>query len=382
MSFFSSSLVVFALLINFLNSGFLLKVKHRHKLLATIVLWSVSIGLFILARYLRLFVLTLLASLIAGAGTSLGEVTILGFMKCLPPLIISGFSTGTGLGGFLGATLYFGLKSFDVSINATLLSILPFYPIYALSFCMVLRMQTSRQTNDHEKESYLEKTHSQISFLITNEPQEELSDEKNLLEKKSTKDAQTKLEEHESQMNIRLTWNNFKIVQSKAGGLFAAYSFMYFLIFISITSVSSKIQSKYKDQYSAKSTPQTVVLLFEILQVAYQMGHFLTGASLDFFQIKRVWSIIASLLVFTVVFLIQVFLPECPPIWVPIATIFIVGAIGGLGYVNIYHQILSHPAVSKQERELALNINVMMSNLCIILSSIVGYFCSLAWNTS
>lgn len=146
MSFFSSALVLFGFMMSFFNSGFLLKVKHRHKLFATIILWTVSIGLFILARYLHIFGLTLLASLLVGIGTNLGDVTVLGFMKCLPPLIISGYSFGTGLGGVIGAALYFIFKSFNVLINATLLSMFAFYPIYTLSFYLVLRMQLNRQT--------------------------------------------------------------------------------------------------------------------------------------------------------------------------------------------------------------------------------------------
>ena len=207
-----------------------------------------------------------------------------------------------------------------------------------------------------------------------------LHEEKRLLNTESPEDAQDRLEENESKINRGLTWANFKIVHSKAGGLFAAFSMIYFLAYLSITALASVIQSKYQKNYSDQNTPEVIVLLFEILQVAYQVGLFFTRSSLDLFQIKRVWWVFACLVVFTLAFASQIFLSECLPVWVPILNISMIGAVGGLGYVNIYHQILCHPTVSKKERELALNINAMVADLGIILSSIVGYFCSLAWN--
>lgn len=361
MSFFSSALVIFGFAINLCNGSFLIKIKHRNKMLVTILFLVMSVGLFVLARCVRVFALTIVATLLMGAGINLGDVTVLGFMKCFPPFAISGYSSGTGLGGILGGSLYLILKLMNFSITATLVSMLAFFPVYGMSFYFVVRLQLKIQSD---------------SALINSK----LEDEENVDDFESTssvllpnQNSQEVLQEKEAKINKKLTWSTFKQVNSKAGGLFAAFALMYFFAYLCITSFASILQSKYESQFETSKTPKAITMLFEILLLTYYVGRCCTRSSLGLVQIKRVWLIILWLTVFSGIFMIQIFTKKPPFILIPICNVFFVGAIGGLSYVNIYDQIMRHPRVSKREQELALSINAMLMNVGIISSSFVGY---------
>ena len=63
------------------------------------------------------FGLSLVATLMIGSLTSLGDCTIIGFMKSVPPENIVGWSSGTGIAGIFGTGFYLFFKSFKVPFN-------------------------------------------------------------------------------------------------------------------------------------------------------------------------------------------------------------------------------------------------------------------------
>lgn len=379
MTFYSSALVIFALILCFLNSGILLTIRHKYKIWATIAIWVTSVVLFILAEKYRIFMLSMVASILVGLATNLGQLTTIGFMKCFPPIIVSGLSSGTGMGGVLGSVIYVVFKHYDISITNTLLSMLLFYPLYAFSFYLVTRLQLKRQamsssSNLNETANNSRADLIEMSQEIAEQPEPESPD------KLDEKDAQALLEEQESQINERLSWKSFLFIYSKVGNLLLAFFFIYFLNYLSITSFSSLIRSKYKNMYSKEEMPTMVYLLFEMLQMMFCVGYFVGKSSLDFFPIQRIWAISVWMILVTITFCGQIFIEATLPVWIPITNMFFVGLIAGFGWVNICHQILEHPDIGKKHRELALNFNMMFSYFGIILSSFLGYFFLFLWN--
>jgi hypothetical protein len=66
------------------------------------------------------------------------------------------------------------------------------------------------------------------------------------------------------------------------------------------------------------------------------------------------------------------------PIWSQYIFVFLVGAIGGLSYVNTYDMVLSDNALNAKHRELGANFTSWSVLVSVLLSS---WFCYLAENT-
>lgn len=370
MSFFSSALVFFGMIIKFCNTRFLIKIKHKYKNWATIIIWVISIGFLLLSKFCKVFALSILASVLVGLGTGMGDITVLGFMKCFPPIIISGYSSGTGMSGIVGASLYLIFKSFNVSFTKTVLSLLAFYPVYGLCFFLVIRMKLEMDALENE---YIEQMPEKNQSLI--------SENEEILSQSSDRilvDHQSELEDKESKMNQILTWEVFWFIFSKIWPLLCSFLLLYFFEYMCLTSISSQLKLKYQDKYGP-TQPWVVKLLFEILQLSYQIGIFTTRSSLDLIKIQRIWVLLVILLLLFTSMFVQTLVNVTPGIWLPIVNIFFVGITGGFGYANICHQVLKSPKIKKSEREISMNVTSMFSDLGIILNSVIGYLFSFIW---
>ena len=95
----------------FINVKMLLKIKHRNKInfasLCLVVCYIVLLLCFFFGNEYKngLFVSSLFASVIIGSQSSLGDLTIYGFLKALPSKAFNGFAAGAGFSGVIGALL-------------------------------------------------------------------------------------------------------------------------------------------------------------------------------------------------------------------------------------------------------------------------------------
>ena len=151
MGIFSSCLVFFSLFIKLFNSRFLLKIRHKYKIWAVLLISTLADILLIVGMKARIFELTIVATLLIGLGIGLGTCTIFGFMKGFPPLVISGFSSGTGFSGIIGASLYLVFKLYNISLTNTVLALFFFYPLYGLAFYMAIRLKDKIDCQIEEK---------------------------------------------------------------------------------------------------------------------------------------------------------------------------------------------------------------------------------------
>jgi hypothetical protein len=114
MPLFQLSEIVFASLVQFLNSWLLINIKHIHRLTFN--------SFYMLAAYLLITVVTiwqfeagfwiaLVAALMHGTSAAFSESTVLGFMKGFPSRLVAPFSTGTGFAGIFGSGILLLLKT-------------------------------------------------------------------------------------------------------------------------------------------------------------------------------------------------------------------------------------------------------------------------------
>ena len=113
MALFTGCLLLSGVLTQMANSRWFLQVNHEFKM------WIITFG-FTLGNLITIggvclnkdnreeghhgwgFIFTLIGSLLLGCSCSLGDCTMLGFMKVFPSMVISGYVSGTGMSGILG----------------------------------------------------------------------------------------------------------------------------------------------------------------------------------------------------------------------------------------------------------------------------------------
>lgn len=131
------------------NSRYLLKYRHVVKIVCVVVAWIFGFGVFFFA-YLLVgkqntlgFVMSLVATLIIGGFTSVGSTTIVGFLKAFEADSISGFSSGTGLAGISGSSLYLLFSSIGLTFNIIVLMLVPAALLYLMIFKIILDMKAN-----------------------------------------------------------------------------------------------------------------------------------------------------------------------------------------------------------------------------------------------
>lgn len=95
----------------FVHSKYLLRITHRAKInFASTSLFACYILLLICFIYGRdapnlFFGLSLVISFVIGTMSSMGDLTLYGFLKALPSKAFNGFAAGAGFSGVIGALL-------------------------------------------------------------------------------------------------------------------------------------------------------------------------------------------------------------------------------------------------------------------------------------
>ena len=115
-----------------------LRTKHIYRIGLATLLMFIAYLLIIIAtgwdEYQFMFWVSLLASVIHGVACSLGESTVLGFLKGFPGGTVGFFSSGTGFAGIWGSGLLIILTACNLDLWAIYLIASPTVIPYFLAF--------------------------------------------------------------------------------------------------------------------------------------------------------------------------------------------------------------------------------------------------------
>ena len=392
MSAFSGCLVLVGLVIRMFNTKFLLRVRHRYKNWMVIASFVVGVGLMMLADNLNIFELTLLGTIFFGIGTSLGDSTNVGFIKGLPPIVAAGHSSGSGLSGVIGSTFYLLLKIFNFSFMDVNIAMLFFYPIYAVVFWRAVCFKKEfdqlimGEGGNHvegeqsEIETPLNKNKNTDSKEVSVDMKEPYMEIINKDENEDDREEEGRrettlenVEERESKVNENLNWTNLKIVLPKCYSLVLAYFMMYLLEYICNSWSTSRIVANYSCQYDA-NPPFYIKYGFELALVFYRIVLFVGRTTLSFFKCPRVWPLIIILGGMTFFYFCQSMMFAFFPIPIMYVSIMMIAFVGGLLYCNIIYMTLRNTHLPRRQKEISLNLVVIMGDVGILFSSLIGIF--------
>jgi MFS family permease len=341
MGLLSGSMVFLSVIGRYFYSKYGLKYKHKNKMWSVIIMWTISIFIMFLAKLISSFVLVLISCLLIGLGTSIGSLVVIGFIKCFPASVFSGFSIGTGVSGLLGAILYLLLKLFNFSFDSILLVMLLFYPFFGLAFYGIVKIKVLITSQDNEK-SILTQTDD---YSITN-----ISRSEGELSNVSEDEITENVEEQEAKINEELSLHNVTYIGQFISSFLLAFYLLYIFEYISITEIGEQISLKYKKSMSSDDylLSKTRNYFFEILQFMYQFGLLLGRSSLDLVKIQKVYLIITLLGLSAGSLFLQIYSNYLLNSFFVNCNFFFVGLFGGLGYANITYWVLEEKKLAKK----------------------------------
>lgn len=143
-SAFQLSLTIFGIAAKLANGRFLLKIKHKTKIIASLVLLTIALlNFYVCYHFIKNpdlgFFLCIVSSLLTGLFTSIASLTCLGYMKALPPWVIGGYAIGSGIAGVGGAGLSVLFGILGVEFGDVCLAMILFNFLYLYSFFAVVR---------------------------------------------------------------------------------------------------------------------------------------------------------------------------------------------------------------------------------------------------
>jgi len=328
-------LILFGTTIKFLNSRFLLKIKHTKRIFLAL---SMSLAAYItIAISTRSqeswgFYTALLGALLMGGANSLGEITNLGFMKGFAPDILLGWSSGTGFAGVFGAGVNLLLRYFHFDDFFIFLVMTPTFFIYWFGF----NWMKNRRVKRAEAESYMQ-----------------------------LENVAEVTEAGEAKMNLTLSWNNFLLIFPKIWWFSFNIGAVYFLEYICTTGFADKATTVV-----ATEAPFIDANSFIVIQLCYQIGVVISRSSLGLIKIKKIW-IMTLLQFFNCIGWGILAYCQCVNLWVLFVFMIWVGLMGGASYCNVLFQVLASEKISKNEKEIGINFISILNDAGVISSSLI-----------
>jgi len=344
MPFFTTSLTLLGICTSFVNSKYLLKIKHLNKIRAMVVLCSISylcVGLSHLIQSKFGFFLSLFGSVIMGISGTLGEQTILGFLKGFAPELIAGWASGTGFAGVFGAGVNFLLRSVQVPGSIIFLAMIPTTFIYLGGFTWL--------------------NNQKVLMIERQEDYHGLSSRENLSEAPQEKESQ------EAQINQTLSIENFKRLWPQIRNIALNLAVVYFLEYTIIIGFADKATHQFRD--SAKPIEK---YSFILLNFCYQVGVVISRSSLPIIKIPKVW-IVSALQLLN--FVIWAWIAYTKELSLPFEFVIMiwVGLMGGASYVNCLYLILESEEIEKKDKEVSINIMSICNNIGVLSATLASF---------
>jgi len=353
MPFFTTSLTFLGIVTSFVNSSFLLKIAHMNKIRAMVSLCAFAylcVGVSNLITSEFGFFLALFGSVVMGISGTLGEQTILGFLKGFAPELISGWGSGTGFAGVFGAGANFLLRYLEVPGYLIFLGMIPTTLIYLGCFTWL----------HNQKVLMIQAQESQESGFAQDGEYQGMPNSRGEL-------ADSDKDKKEAEINQVLSMQLFKRLWPSISFLAANLGLVYFLEYTIITGFADKATDE-----DVKSDDPLRKNAFILLNLCYQIGVVISRSSLPVIKIKKVW--IVTALQFAN-FFVWAWIAYTKAFGLPLEfTIMIwVGLMGGASYVNVLYQVLESNTIEKKDKEVSINIISICNNIGVLGATFASY---------
>lgn len=413
MPMFQLSEILFASLIQFINSWLLIKIKHIHRLtfnafymlsayllITAVTIWQFEAG----------FYIALVAALMHGTSAAFSESTVLGFMKGFPSRLVAPFSTGTGFAGVFGSGILLFLKLWFDRDGYIFAIVSPIILVYLFCIFWLQKQKTQfrfdqaqdalsstnkrslgndtvdpflsplskslssdmKSGNLTERQKALEGDAESDEIVLEYEApeNEELEEEHRLKIGQNTNIQEPPDNENidEAAENEAFSFSAFKRVVRHVGVYLFSLSIIYFFEYTILTCFAD-VYTKRKRVEEGNDIEYLKENSYIILTVCYQFGVLVSRGSLDFFKIKKLWILILLQIFNFVLWFLNVYYFEVTNYAVVFCHIALVGMMGGTLYVNVLYNIVSSRTLDYNDKELAMIMCTIFDDLGILTAS-------------
>ncbi|CAC5391922.1 BTS [Mytilus coruscus] len=336
--------VALSVIVKSVNGFLLLKVSYGIRIVANAII--MLIGLFGVAFAFD-FWFAIVCIVFVGASAAFGENVALGYLRLFPSKYVNAWSSGTGMAGVLGSTIYiiFGCAVGAGGDNTAKLKHLTKYAFLLTSPVVVVYLLAYFWIIQRPPES---DSLTQDDSDIQKEKQRLLDDSE-----EGELDEISETVEPVEESALKRIWRCFKMVLWVSLNLAAVYMFEY-------VAQGSAAKVRPKTEYN-KGCPE----LYAGLSLCYQAGVFVSRSSVQLFRIKRIEILSVLQLVNMIVWLIDVHTKFIPVYILPAYMIY-VGLLGGASYVNIFYLLLNEDKYPNNDRELCINIAALFITVGIV----------------
>ena len=350
MPMFQLCLIGISAVVKFVNSKFLIGMSHKKRIYFNVCLQIASYALIsivtIIPPYEVGFWLSLVASIMHGTTSGLGESTTLAMIRGFPSILIGAFSSGTGMSGILSTSTLLLFKSITffeehegyifVIMSSTILA-------YFFSFVFLFRQKRSLE---FEEERERAKSGSVASMI------------------------EAELTQAEDQ-NVNMNFESFKFIVSRVGFWIFCLWTVYFFEYCCTTAFANAFTLKMKDKSESKSgwlySNGFIVFCF-----CYQAGVFLSRSSLEIVKVRKVWILSLIQLVNFVWWWLNTEFFWVQNYYVMFVVQVWTGLMGGAAYVNVLYQIRNSDKLPTRYKELGVMVCTIFNDFSIFTASVVS----------
>jgi len=349
----SGANVALSVLVKGANTFLLLKTSYTYRFIANGII--MLLGLFGIA-YAFNFGFAIACIMFMGSSAAFGENVTLGYLSWFPSSLITAWSSGTGMAGLLGSTLFiiFGcsvtgtgdsqtsqLKNLD---KYAFLLTTPVVLVYWAAYFVIIKRPRSDDTP------------AQPARTLPSVIGGDVAEGNSVSEEQSVQEHKDDVTLVATEKTMTRIYRCFKLVLWMGSNLCAVYVFEYVA-----RGCAAKVRPK--DEYH-KGCPE----LYAGIQLCYQAGVFVSRSSVQLLRIRRVEILSVLQLINMVLWLVDVHYKFLPVAVLPALMVY-VGLLGGASYVNVFYSLLHDTDYPDQDRELCVNLVGMFITLGIILGT-------------
>lgn len=320
--------------VTLMNGAYFLQIPFRKRIGTLVVVLAGAYGILAVAASMTGpggFLTALLACIVVGACTSLGELCCLSFFRELPAEALGGWGAGTGFAGIIGSAAYLGLLSVGFALPSVFAFMMPTALIYWLAFDYL----------DHQVQEArsLSVARGERPWPVSNEPGDPM------------------------------TFENLQAVWKCASYILVCMVAVYFLEYF--------IYPGLVDRDSL--CPQTSSFLgqhvFTVSWLAYNVGVTVSRASVALFRVERLWILAVLQFVNAALWIYEAATHKIVITFGSLGYTIIVlwmvwvGVMGGCTYANCMYGFAKRPDIPDNLRELGITIGFAMSNIGIMLAT-------------
>ena len=319
-----------ALLVKITAPFYMQRVNYHIRVSLSIILFMAS--LFIVA-YSGSVPVSLLGVVFASISSGIGEITFLAFSSYYTKVVISFWSSGTGMAGLAGSLTYAGMTQLGLSSKTTLLLLLIVGIVWAISFWVILVLPEQ----------------SKICCGRSNH-----AENKSLLSDESRNNSQ----------QDRVSYMPFL---SKLEIMKPLLRFMVplFMVYLAEYTINQGLyELLYYDTW-LKQAQQ-----YRWYQVDYQLAVFISRSSIQFVALKNILVPTAIQWGILVLLVVEASVPFMKHIWITLGIVFLEGLCGGAVYVNAFTMISE--SSTAENREFRMGVASMADSFGITVAGLIS----------